>query len=32
MDTKQKMGNAAIMLGVLQNEDIGIRRDWKQKK
>ena len=29
---RQKMGNAAVTLGVLQNEDIGIRRDWKQKK
>ena len=29
---RQKMGNAAVTLGVQQNEDIGIRREWKQKK
>jgi len=29
---RRKMGNTAVTLGVQQNEDIGIRRDWKQKK
>lgn len=29
---RQKMGNAAVTLGALHNEDIGIRREWKQKK
>ena len=29
---RQKMGNLSVTLGVKQNEDIGIRREWKQKK
>ena len=28
---RQKMGNMAVTLGVQQNEDIGIRREWKNK-
>ena len=29
---RQKLGNMAVTLGVQQNEDIGIRREWKKKK
>ena len=29
---RQKMGNLAVTLGVQENEDIGIRRDWKKKR
>ena len=29
---RQKLGNTAVTLGVQHNEDIGIRREWKQKK
>ncbi len=29
---RQKLGNMAVTLGVKQNEDIGIRREWKKKK
>ena len=29
---RQKMGRLAVTLGVQQNEDIGIRREWKKKK
>ena len=29
---RQKLGDTAVTLGVQHNEDIGIRRDWKQKK
>ena len=28
---RQKMGNNAVTLGVQKNEEIGIRREWKQK-
>ncbi len=29
---RQKMGNMAVTLGVHNNEDIGIRREWKKKE
>lgn len=29
---RQKLGSMAITLGVQQNEDIGVRREWKKKK
>ena len=29
---RQKMGNLAVTLGVQENEDIGIRREWKKKR
>ena len=29
---RQKLGDAAVTLGVRHNEEIGITRDWKQKK
>ena len=29
---RQKLGNMAVTLGVQQNEDIGVRREWKKKK
>ncbi len=29
---RQKMGNLSVTLGVQKNEEIGIRREWKQKK
>ena len=28
---RQKLGNMAVTLGVQENEDIGIRREWKKK-
>ena len=28
---RQKMGNTAVTLGIHENEDIGIRREWKKK-
>ena len=28
---RQKLGNMAVTLGVQQNEDIGVRREWKKK-
>ena len=28
---RQKMGNTAVTLGVQQNDEIGIRREWKKK-
>lgn len=31
-DLRQKLGNMAVTLGVQQNEDIGVRREWKKKK
>ena len=29
---RRKMGNTAVTLGVQQNDEIGIRREWKKKK
>ncbi len=29
---RQKLGSMAVTLGVQQNEDIGVRREWKKKK
>ena len=29
---RQKMGNTAVTLGVQENEEIGIRREWKKKE
>ena len=29
---RRKLGNTAVTLGVRQNEEIGVRREWKQKK
>ena len=29
---RQKLGRLAVTLGVQQNEDIGVRREWKKKK
>ena len=29
---RQKLGDMAVTLGMQQNEDIGIRREWKKKK
>ena len=28
---RQKLGNMAVTLGVQQNEDIGVRREWKKR-
>ena len=29
---RRKMGNTAVTLGVQQNDEIGVRREWKKKK
>ena len=29
---RRKMGNTAVTLGVQRNEEIGIRREWKEER
>ena len=29
---RQKMGNTAVTLGVQKNEEIGVRREWKDRR